>query len=98
MSRPRKYRRFSPEFKREALQRASADGITDKQVCEELGISARQLARWRDELRLLGVDAFSGKSVNRDEELIRLKKELAEVKQERDFLKEAAAYFAKELK
>ena len=98
MSRARKYKRFSPEFKHEALKRASEDGATHKQVCEELGISTRQLRRWRDEFRLLEIDAFTGQSVNRNDEIIRLKKELAKVKQERDFLKEAAAYFAKELK
>ena len=44
----KKYRRYSPEFKRHTLKRASEDGVTDKEVCEELGISARQLRRWRD--------------------------------------------------
>ena len=43
----KKYRRYSPEFKRHTLKRASEDGVTDKGVCEELGISARQLRRWR---------------------------------------------------
>ena len=50
----KRYKRYSPEFKREALKRASEDGVTDIIVCEELGISARQLRRWRDESRLLG--------------------------------------------
>jgi transposase len=98
MTRKKYGRRYSPEFKREALRRASEDGITDKQVCEELGISARQLARWRDELRLLGDQAFPGSGNSRDEEMTRLKKELAKVKQERDFLKQAAVFFAKESK
>jgi len=98
MGRTRRYKRYSPEFKREALKRASEDGITDKQVCEELGISARQLRRWRDEFRLLDIDAFAGQWGDRHDEIIKLKKELAQVKQERDFLKEAAAYFAKESK
>jgi len=98
MSRRRGYKRYSAEFKREALKRASEDGMTDKVVCEELGISARQLARWRDELRLLGDDAFLGKGQTRNEELTRLKRELAKVKQERDFLKDAVVYFAKESK
>jgi transposase-like protein len=40
-----KYRRYSPEFKRHALKRASEDGVTDKGVCDELGISERQLPR-----------------------------------------------------
>jgi transposase-like protein len=43
MCRTRGYKRYSPEFKREALNRASEDGATDKQVCEELEISGRQV-------------------------------------------------------
>jgi transposase len=62
---------------------------------EELGISTRQFRRWRDELEILGNDAFPGQGRSRDEELTALKRELAQVKKERDFLKEAAAYFAK---
>jgi len=98
MSRTRKYKRYSAEFKREALKRASIDGATDKKVCEELGISPRQLARWRDEFRLLDVDAFAGQWGDRNKEIIQLKKELDQVKKERDFLKQAAAYFARESK
>jgi transposase len=98
MTQKKRYRRYSPEFKREALLRTSEEGITDKQVCLELGISARQLARWRDELRLLGDQAFPGKGHSRDEEITQLKRELAKMKQERDFLKEAAVFFAKESK
>ena len=97
MGRTRKYQRYSSEFKREALKRASEDGMTDKFVCEEIGISSRQLGRWRDEFRLLGDDAFVGKGGrSAAEEVIRLKRELAEVKQERDFLKDAVVFFAKE--
>ncbi len=54
MSKRKPYKRYSPEFKRQALQRASEEGVTDIIVCEELGISTRQLRRWRDEFRLLG--------------------------------------------
>ena len=96
MTKRGKYKRYSPEFKREALRRASEDGVTDKLICEELGISTRQLRRWRDQFRLHGDSAFIGQGRSRDEELTRLKRELAKVKQERDFLKEAAAFFAKE--
>ncbi len=96
MSRTRRYKRYSPEFKREALKRAGEEGTTDKQVCAELGISSRQLRRWRDEFRLLGNDAFPGQGRGRDEEMTQLKRELVKVKQERDFLKHAVVYFAKE--
>ncbi len=99
MGRRRGYKRYSAEFKREALKRASEDGMTDKVVCDELGISSRPLGRWRDELRLLGDDAFLGKrGHSAAEELIQLKRELTKVKQERDFLKDAVVFFAKESK
>ncbi len=96
MARAKQYQRYPAEFKRMALVRASEEGKTDKKVCDELGISTRQFRRWRDEFRLLGDDAFLKKSKSKQDEVIRLKRELAEVKKERDFLKEAAAYFAKE--
>ena len=54
----RRYKSYSSEFKREALLRASEEGMTDKAVCDELGISTRQFKRWCDELALLGKDAF----------------------------------------
>ena len=54
MTKPKRYKRYSSEFKREALIRASEEGMTDTRVCEELGISTRQLSRWRGELELLG--------------------------------------------
>ena len=73
----KKYRRYSPEFKRHALKRASEDGVTDKGVCEELGISERQLRRWRDQFRLLGDEAFPGQGRARDEELAELKRSLS---------------------
>ncbi len=72
--------------------------MTDKGVCEELGISSRQLHRWRDELRLLGTDAFPGQGHSRDEEVTKLKREVSRLRQERDFLKDAAVFFAKESK
>ena len=98
MTKPKRYKRYSAEFKREAILRASEEGVTDKVVCDELGISTRQFRRWRDELALLDKDAFPGKGRTRDQELSGLKRELAQVKKERDFLREAAAYFARRSK
>ncbi len=98
MTKPKRYKRYSAEFKQEAIRRATEEGVTDKAVCDELGISTRQFRRWRDELHLLGKDAFPGKGQSRDKEMTALKHELAQVKKERDFLKEAVAYFAKESK
>ncbi len=49
MSKRKPYKRYSPEFKREALKRACEEG------CKELDISERHLRRWRDEYRLLAM-------------------------------------------
>jgi transposase len=91
-------KRYSAEFKREALRRANEEGVTDVLVAEELGINARQLHRWRDAARRDGENAFPGEGNARDQELMQLKRKLAKVEQERYFLREAAAYFAKESK
>jgi transposase len=98
LTKPKRYTRYSAEFKRDALRRATEEGTTDKAVCDELGISSRQFRRWRGELELLGKEAFPGKGRTRDQAFAELKRELAQVKKERDFLREAAAYFAKQSK
>ncbi len=91
-------KRYSAEFKRQAIRRANEEGVTDVLVAEELGINARQLRRWRDAAKRDGEEAFPGQGNARDQELMQLKRKLAKVEQERDFLREAAAYFAKESK
>lgn len=65
------------------------------QVARELGIRDNLLTRWKREAGSQGNSAFAGTGMPRDEELTRLKRELARVKKERDFLREAATFFAK---
>ena len=92
-------KRYSAEFKRQALRRASEPGMTDALVCEELGVSTRQLRRWREAIQEHGDEnAFPGHGKARDQELAKLRRELKRVTEERDFLKDAARYFAKESK
>ncbi len=92
-------KRYSAEFKRQALRRCNEPGVTDALVAEELGVSTRQLRRWRDAVTEHGeADAFPGHGKARDDEVARLKRELKKVTEERDFLKEAARYFARESK
>jgi transposase len=73
-------------------------GVTLKQIGEELYINANMIGRWRRELGKYGSKTFVGQGKPRYEEVMALKRELARVKKERDFLKEAAAFFAKESK
>ncbi len=91
-------RKYSQEFKREAVALSHQSGVTIKQISDELGINANMLSRWRNELKGHGPKAFIGQGHARDEEMAALKRELNRVKKERDFLKEAAAFFAKESK
>jgi transposase len=94
----RKRKRYNEEFKLQALKRVDEPGVTAALVAEELGISTRQLSRWRDMYKTDGKDAFPGQGNSRDEDITRLKRELVQVKKERDFLAEAARFFAKESK
>ena len=89
-------RKYSAEFKREAVALANHPGVTKSQIASELGINANLLGRWCKQLATEGSKAFVGKGHARDEEMALLRRELARVKKERDFLKEAAAFFAKE--
>ena len=72
--------------------------MTKRQIAEELGIGAKLLGRWCKEFSEHGDKAFPGHGKARDEEVAVLRRELARVKKERDFLKKAAALFAKESK
>ena len=90
-----KRRKYSPEFKQEAVELTRMDGVTISQIAKDLGIGANMLSRWRREQERDGAKAFQGQGKARDEEMALLKRELARVKKERDFLQEAAAFFAK---
>lgn len=91
-------RTFTDEFKREAVALTESPGQTVRQVAKDLGIGESLLQRWRRQTRREGSAAFPGVGNARDEEVARLKRELAQVKRERDFLRDAAAFFAKESK
>lgn len=95
-SKTRRY--YSAEFKREAVELASRPEATITGVARDLGIHDNQLRRWRAALTKQGERAFVGQGVARDDEMTRLRRELALVKKERDFLRSAAAYFAKDAK
>jgi len=92
-----KGRKYSEEFKREAVNLTRQPNTSVSQVARDIGVGSGQLFRWRRELE--GSDkAFPGSGVPRDQELLALKRELAKVKRERDFLRDAAAFFARESK
>ena len=91
-------RKHSAEFKREAVRLASEPGRTVREVAANLGVDRSLLQRWKSEMDAHGVSAFpgNGRVKASDEEVLQLRKELARAQQERDILKKALAYFAKE--
>ena len=91
-------KRYTKQFKEEAIQLVNQEGVSLTQIARDLGINAEMLRRWRKDAETLGPKAFRGHGYAHDEELVQLKRELGRVKRERDFLKDAAAYFAKESK
>jgi transposase len=95
-----KRRKFSREFKIEAVRLAAEGGQTIAEVARELGINANLLGRWKQQLTENADEAFPGKGRMRplEEEVRRLQRELKQTRQERDFLKRATAYFARENK
>ncbi len=90
-----KRRKFSAEFKRGAVEQSSRPGVSCAQVARELGIRDSLLTRWKREAQTAGKAAFADTGSPRDEEVARLKRELARITKERDFLREAATFFAK---
>ncbi len=92
-------RKYSDEYKQEAVELTRLPGATIQGVAKDLGINAHMLGRWRKAIEQHGRDdAFPGQGHARVEELMQLRRALARVKKERYFLKEAAAFFAKEQK
>jgi len=91
-----KRKRYSPEYKREVVELVRRSKTSCRQVALEVGINPNMLTRWVREAEAEGDKAFPGGGTPRDEEVARLKRELLRVTKERDFLRDAAAYFAKQ--
>ena len=101
MSVKKKQQKYPESFRREAVKRSDAPGVTAADVAKELGIHVNQIYNWRNQFNKLRGKQFtvmdsSNYSKNESVEMRKLRKKLADVEEERDFLKKAAAYFAKE--
>ena len=93
----RKRRKFTPEQRAQAVRIVKESGKSIRQVAEELDVPASSLSRW---VMQAGVDARKdpdGPLTSEERaELARARREIRVLRQERDFLKKAAAFFAKE--
>ena len=91
-------RRFTREFKLEAVKLVTERGVTVAQASRDLDVHGTVLRRWVKDFSADAQQAFPGHGLQKPEqaEITRLKREVARLKAERDILKKAAAYFAKE--
>ena len=95
MARPSKY---PPEFRREAVELVKTSNRPRVEVARSLGISDSTLANWMQDDREAQARAADpdGLSMTEREELRSLRKEVIELRTDREILRKAAAYFARE--
>lgn len=93
--RQRDRRYFSPEFKAETVELVRSSGKSIPQICSDLDLTETTVRNW---VRQAQVDAGEREGLSSDErdELRRLRAENKTLKMERDLLKKAAAFFAKD--
>jgi transposase-like protein len=99
----KKRKQFTREFKLEAVRLLEEGKKPAADLARELGIRRNLLYKWKDVIDQKGNDAFpgNGKRSNtktQTSEIVRLKRELVQSKEEVEILKKAAAFFARELK
>ena len=92
-------RKFSREFKVEAVRLIKERGVSVAQASRDLDVHENVLRKWSRELTTDPGQAFPGNGQMKPEqlEIARLRREVAKLKAERDILKKAAAYFAREV-
>lgn len=90
----RERRLFTDEFKREAVRLTETSGRTVAQVADDLGVGRSTLTRWKRQH--VETELLSGPHDDTEKELARLRRENELLRQERDLLKKATAFFAKE--
>src|SRR5918998_1729702 len=93
---PRTRRRFTTEFKTEAVRLLEESGRPLQAIAEELGVHANQLRMWRNEHLAAGSAEALARQKVEAAELVRLRREVKRLEQENEILKRAAAFFARE--
>lgn len=88
--------RFTKEFRTEAVRLAQTSGRTQREIATDLGIGLSTLVRWISNHRDKQEEPAKPPAQNLEAELKRLKRENEILRQERDILKKAAAFFARE--
>jgi len=95
----KKRKLYSKQFKLDAVKLVTEQDYKISEAARNLDINHNTLRRWKRQLESDKSEAFpgNGKMTSEKEELQRLRKEVAKLRMERDILKKAAVFFAKEL-
>jgi transposase len=88
--------RYTPEFKEEAVRQVLERGHTVPAVAERLGVSAHSLYKWVNAVKPSDHESQANELIEAKSEVLRLRAQLRRAEEERDILKKAARYFAKE--
>ncbi len=92
---PRERRKFTPEYKAEVVKLIRSSDKSFTRIARELDLTPSAVGRWLEKAEAQSTP--EGRAVSAEgDELRRLRKENAQLRMERDFLKKAAAFFAKE--
>ena len=92
MSQPR----FTPELKDEAVRQVTEKGPPVQEGADRLGVSSHSLYKWVRAVRPSKDEQRADELLEAKKEILKLRAELRRVEEERDILKKAAAYFARE--
>ena len=85
--------RYTPEFKAEALRRVQQSDSPIRQIADDLGVTPKTLHTWLKVARPVPVERLTA---DERTELLTLRREVHQLRQERDILKKATAFFAKQ--
>ena len=88
--------RYTPEFKDEAVKQVTERGHSVQEVAARLGVSSHSLNKWVKSVRPSKEEQRGDELLDAKKEILKLRAELRRVQEERDILKKAAAYFARE--
>jgi transposase len=88
--------RYPPEFKDEAVRQVLERGYTVAEVSQRLGVSAHSLYKWVKAVKPDKSDEQAAELVEAKSEILRLRAQMRRIEEERDILKKAARYFARE--
>jgi len=88
--------RFAPEFKDEAVRQVVERGHPVGEVAERLGVSAHSLYKWVKAVKPDKSEQHANELIEAKSEILKLRAQLRRTEEERDILKKAAAYFARE--